>query len=162
MVTRIIAINTSIFSHAEMRMDDCDSIQLVGPNNVGKSTLIYALNFLFIIDGHKMTFSGQRRGDKETIHHYFPTHNQSYIIFEISKGDPYCIMVRRDAEGELEYYRISGPYVKDHYFRKDGTQSKIRKWEEVQEEWQAQAVENYHFKSKTEVFNAVYQRGKRT
>jgi ATPase subunit of ABC transporter with duplicated ATPase domains len=56
MVTRIIAINTSIFSHAEMRMDDCDSIQLVGPNNVGKSTLIYALNFLFIIDGHKMTF----------------------------------------------------------------------------------------------------------
>jgi hypothetical protein len=71
-------------------------------------------------------------------------------------------MVRRDAEGELEYYRISGPYVKDHYFRKDGTQSKIRKWEEVQEEWQAQAVEVYHFKSKTEVFNAVYQRGKRT
>ncbi len=29
-----------------MKLDDCDSIQLVGHNNIGKSTLIYALNFL--------------------------------------------------------------------------------------------------------------------
>jgi hypothetical protein len=144
-----------------MRLDDCDSIQLVGPNNVGKSTLIYTLNFLFVVDGSKMSFSGQRRGDKETIHHYFPTHNQSYIVFEIKKGSNYCIMVKRDSEGELEYYRITGEYNHDYFFKKDGQQQRIRRWEEVQEKLEKEAVELYLFKSKSEVFNTVYQRGRR-
>lgn len=162
MITRIIGINTSTYVNAEMRLDDCDSIQLVGPNNVGKSTLIYTLNFLFVVDGGKMSFSGQRRGDKETIHHYFPTHNQSYIVFEIKKiGSSYCIMVKRDSEGELEYYRIAGEYNHDHYFKKDGQQQRIRRWDEVQDNWEKEGVELYLYKSKTEVFNAVYQRGKR-
>ncbi|MBL7942904.1 MAG: ATP-binding protein, partial [Flavobacteriales bacterium] len=161
MISRIVAVNTSIFVNAELRMDDCDSIQLVGPNNVGKSTLIYALNFLFIVDGSKMSFSGQRRGDKETIHHYFPTHNQSYIIFEISKISPYSILVKRDAEGELEYYRIATAYDQEIYFKKDGTAQRIRKWDEVQEHLAQTGVELYQFKSKGEVFNAVYQRGRK-
>lgn len=161
MITRIIGINTSTYVNAEMRLDDCDSLQLVGPNNVGKSTLIYTLNFLFIVDGSKMSFSGQRRGDKETIHHYFPTHNQSYIVFEIHKGNPYCIMVKRDSEGELEYYRISSEYNQEHYFKRDGQQQRIRKWDEVQDTFAAEGIELYLFKSKTEIFNAVYQRGRR-
>jgi uncharacterized coiled-coil DUF342 family protein len=147
--------------NAEMRLDDCDSLQLVGPNNVGKSTLIYTLNFLFVVDGSKMSFSGQRRGDKETIHHYFPTHNQSYILFEIHKGNPYCILVKRDSEGELEYYRFSGEYNHEHFFKKDGQHQRIRKWDEVQDLLAAEGVELYLFKSKTEIFNAVYQRGKK-
>lgn len=161
MITRIIGINTSTYVNAELRLDDCDSIQLVGPNNVGKSTLIYTLNFLFVVDGSKMSFSGQRRGDKETIHHYFPTHNQSYILFEIKKGSDYCILVKRDSEGELEYYRITGEYNQELFFKKDGQQQRIRRWDEVQELLEAQGIELYLFKSKTEVFNAVYQRGKR-
>ncbi len=161
MISRIVAVNTSIFVNAELRLDDCDSLQLVGPNNVGKSTLIYALNFLFIVDGSKMSFSGQRRGDKETIHHYFPTHNQSYIIFEVSKISPYCILVKRDAEGELDYYRIGSAYDQEYYFKKDGTQLRIRKWDEVQQHLETEGIELYNFKSKTEVFNAVYQRGRK-
>jgi len=161
MITRIIGINTATYVNAEMRLDDCDSLQLVGPNNVGKSTLIYTLNFLFVVDGSKMSFSGQRRGDKETIHHYFPTHNQSYIIFEVKKGNPYCILVKRDSEGELEYYRITGEYNHEHFFKRDGTQQRIRRWDEVQDLLTTEGVELYMFKSKSEVFNAVYQRGKK-
>ncbi|MFM9985706.1 MAG: hypothetical protein ACKVOK_10770 [Flavobacteriales bacterium] len=161
MISRIVAVNTSIFVNAELRLDDCDSLQLVGPNNVGKSTLIYALNFLFIVDGSKMSFSGQRRGDKETIHHYFPTHNQSYIIFEVSKITPYSILVKRDAEGELDYYKISAAYDQEFYFKKDGSQLRIRKWDEVVEYLETQNIELYNFKSKSEVFNAVYQRGRK-
>jgi len=161
MITRIIGINTSTYVNAEMRLDDCDSIQLVGPNNVGKSTLIYTLNFLFVVDGSKMSFSGQRKGDKETIHHYFPTHNQSYILFEIKKSTSnYCILVKRDSEGELEYYRLTGEYNHDYFFKKDGQQQRIRKWDEVQEVLVQEGVELYLFKSKTEVFNAVYMRGR--
>lgn len=161
MITRIIGINTATYVNAELRLDDCDSLQLVGPNNVGKSTLIYTLNFLFVVDGSKMSFSGQRRGDKETIHHYFPTHNQSYILFEIHKGNPYCILVKRDSEGELEYYRLTGEYNHEHFFKRDGQQQKIRRWDEVQDMFTAEGIELYLFKSKSEVFNAVYQRGKK-
>lgn len=162
MITRIIGINTSTYVNAEMRLDDCDSLQLVGPNNVGKSTLIYTLNFLFIVDGSKMSFSGQRRGDKETIHHYFPTHNQSYIVFEVLKnGINYCIMVKRDSDGELEYYRISSEYIPEHFFKKDGAQQRIRKWDEVQDEFTKAGIELYLYKSKTEVFNSVYARGRK-
>ena len=162
MITRIIGINTSTYVNAEMRLDDCDSLQLVGPNNVGKSTLIYTLNFLFIVDGSKMSFSGQRRGDKETIHHYFPTHNQSYIIFEIKKNDSnYCILVKRDSDGELEYFRFTGEYKEDNFFKKEGAHQRIRKWDEVQDELKAAGVELYLFKSKTEVFNTVYSRGRK-
>lgn len=161
MITRIIGINTATYVNAEMRLDDCDSLQLVGPNNVGKSTLIYTLNFLFIVDGSKMSFSGQRRGDKETIHHYFPTHNQSYIIFEVHKGNPYCILVKRDSDGELEYYRIAGDYNHEHFFKRDGQQQRIRRWDEVQDLLASEGVELYLFKSKSEVFNTVYQRGRK-
>ncbi|HEY8404643.1 MAG TPA: hypothetical protein VIK71_08540 [Flavobacteriales bacterium] len=161
MITRIIGINTATYVNAEMRLDDCDSIQLVGPNNVGKSTLIYTLNFLFIVDGSKMSFSGQRKGDKETIHHYFPTHNQSYILFEVKKGNPYCILVKRDSEGELEYYRLSGEYDPEYFFKRDGQQQRIRRWDEVQDTLSAAGVELYLYKSKSEVFNSVYQRGRK-
>ena len=85
MLNRIVVLNSKLYGKAEIRLDDCDSLQLVGPNNIGKSTLIYALNFLFIIDGNKMTFSGNRRGDKDTIHHYFPSPNNSFIVFEVNK-----------------------------------------------------------------------------
>lgn len=162
MITRIIGINTATYVNAEMRLDDCDSIQLVGPNNVGKSTLIYTLNFLFIVDGSKMSFSGQRRGDKETIHHYFPTHNQSYILFEVRKGSNYCILVKRDSEGELEYYRYPGEYNQEHFFKRDGQQQRIRRWDEVQDLLATEGVELYMYKSKSEVFNAVYQRGRKS
>jgi uncharacterized protein (DUF3084 family) len=162
MITRIIGINTATYVNAEMRLDDCDSLQLVGPNNVGKSTLIYTLNFLFIVDGSKMSFSGQRRGDKETIHHYFPTHNQSYILFEVRKGANYCILVKRDSEGELEYYRYPGEYNHEHFFKRDGQQQRIRRWDEVQDLMMTEGIELYMYKSKTEVFNAVYQRGRKS
>lgn len=160
MLTRIAVLNSKVYGKAELRLDDCDSLQLVGPNNIGKSTLIYALNFLFIIDGNKMSFSGQRKGDKETIHHYFPTPNQSYIIFEIQKGITYCILVKRDSEGELEYFRLETPYRDDLFFTRDNGLQRILKFDEVKERLQALGVVHSQYRNKTEVLNTVYQRGK--
>lgn len=106
MLKRLAILNSTVYGKAEITLDDCSSLQLVGSNNVGKSTLIYALNFLFIIDGNKMTFSGNRKGDKETINHYFPSVDTSYIIFEIFKQRRYCILVKRNSEHELEYLKL--------------------------------------------------------
>ena len=160
MLNRLIILNSNVYGKAEVRLGDCDSLQIVGPNNIGKSTLIYALNFLFIIDGKKMSFSGNRTGDKDTVHHYFPTPNNSFIIFEIQKSDPYCILVKRDTEGDLEYYRLSAAYDENIFFETDGQQKKLLKFDEVRENIAKRNIVFDQFKNKTEVFNAVYQRGR--
>ncbi len=160
MLSRIMILNSKVYGKAEIRLDNCDSLQLVGPNNVGKSTLIYALNFLFIIDGTKMSFSGNRRGDKETVHHYFPTHNQSYIVFEIKKRlSTYSILVKRNTDGDLEYFRYEAGYEEEHFFMGDSKSQKLYKWEEVQLQLEKSGLSLHQFANKTEVFNAVYQRG---
>jgi hypothetical protein len=158
MLTSLTILNSKVYGKAEIRLNDCDSLQLVGPNNIGKSTLIYALNFLFIIDGNKMTFSGQRRGDKETLHHYFPNPNQSYIVFEVFKKSYYCILVKRNGDSELEYYRFNSEY-KEHFFVDE--QKKLLKFDEVQEAMAKDGIALEAFKDKREVFNTVYQRGRR-
>jgi hypothetical protein len=158
MLTRVIVLNSKVYGKAEVRLDDCDSLQLVGPNNIGKSTLIYALNFLFIIDGQKMSFSGNRKGDKETIHHYFPNHNQSFIVFEVFKKSYYSIIVKRDSDSNLEYYKFDSEY-KEEYFV--DTDKRLLKFEEVKEKIAAGGLTLEQFKDKREVFQFVYQRGKR-
>ncbi len=158
MLTRVIVLNSKVYGKAEVRLDDCDSLQLVGPNNIGKSTLIYALNFLFIIDGQKMSFSGNRKGDKETIHHYFPNHNQSFIVFEVFKKSYYSIIVKRDSESNLEYYKFDSEY-KEEYFVDDD--KRLLKFEEVKEKLAAAGQALEQFRDKREVFQFVYQRGKR-
>ncbi|MCA0427929.1 MAG: hypothetical protein LCH37_10885 [Bacteroidetes bacterium] len=158
MLTSLTILNSKVYGKAEIRINDCDSLQLVGPNNIGKSTLIYALNFLFIIDGNKMTFSGQRRGDKETLHHYFPNHNQSYIVFEIFKKSYYCILVKRNSDSELEYFRFNSEYKEEYFVDAD---KRLLKFDEVQAKLAEKGVEFEAFKDKREVFNTVYQRGRR-
>jgi len=106
-----------------------------------------------------MSFSGNRKGDKETIHHYFPTVNQSYIIFECGKFEPYCIIVKRDIEGELEYYRLNCEFREEYFFEKIEKQQKIRKFEEISDIVAKEGLELYQFKSKSEYFNFLYQRG---
>ncbi len=161
MLKRISVLNSKVYGKAELRLDDCDSLQLVGPNNIGKSTLIYALNFLFIIDGQKMSFSGNRKGDKETIHHYFPTPNQSYIVFEIFKGGYYCILVKRDTEGELEYYRLETEYDTKLFFKEEKGQQKLLKFDEFKENLAHEGIAITEYYNKTAVMNDVYQRGKK-
>ncbi len=159
MLTRISLINSKGYGKAELKLDNCDSLQLVGPNNIGKSTLIYALNFLFIVDGQKMSFSGQRKGDKETIHHYFPTHNKSFLVFEVNKQGYYCILVKATTEWELEYYKIESEYNEEFFFDSQ-EKHRIRSFDEIEMVLNSKGVEYRKYANKTEVFNEVYKRGK--
>ncbi|MES2592038.1 MAG: hypothetical protein V4608_09150 [Bacteroidota bacterium] len=159
MLTRISLINSKGYGKAEMKLDNCDSLQLVGPNNIGKSTLIYALNFLFVVDGQKMSFSGQRKGDKETIHHYFPTHNKSFLVFEINKLGYYCILVKRNTDGELEYYKIDSEYNEDYFFETEGTHQRLLNFDETIGKLLERGIVHSKFATKSDVFNLVYHRG---
>lgn len=161
MLKRLIILNSDIYSKADIELDNCNSLQIVGPNNIGKSTLIYALNFLFIIDGREMTFSGNRTGDKTTFNHYFPSINSSFIIFEIFKNRYYSILVKKNAEGNLDYYKIDSEYKEELYFTETKTGQKIRKFDSLLSEFATNGIEHSKFSNRRDVFNFVYQKGKR-
>lgn len=161
MLKRLIILNSDIYSKADIEFDNCNSLQIVGPNNIGKSTLIYALNFLFMIDGREMTFSGNRTGDKTTFNHYFPSINSSYIVFEIFKNRYYSILVKRNAEGNLDYYKIDSEYKEDHYLTKTGKGQRLKRFDSLLSEFATHGIEHSKFPNRREVFNFVYQKGKR-
>lgn len=161
MLKRLVILNSEIYAKADIDLNDCQNLQIVGPNNIGKSTLIYALNFLYIIDGRQMTFSGNRTGDKTTINHYFPTIPSSYIIFEIFKQRYYCILVKRNAEGSLDYYKIDSDYKEEQYLVPSEQGSLLRKFDELQIQWSTSGVVYRKFQDRRELFNFVYQKGKR-
>lgn len=161
MLNRIIILNSTTYGKAIVRLDDADSIQLVGPNNIGKSTLVFALNFLFIIDGKRMSFVDNKPGDKETIHHYFPSATNSYIIFEIYKQRHYCILLKRNNDGEIEYYRIDHEYREELFIKAHENQQSVIKFEELYSKLVTSGITIEGFKEKRDVFNFVYQRGRR-
>lgn len=161
MLKRLLILNSDIYSKADIDLNNCDSLQIVGPNNIGKSTLIYALNFLYIIDLKLMTFSGNRSGDKSTINHYFPTINSSYIVFEIFKKRYYCILIKKNAEGGLDYYKIDSDYKEEHYFDQTHMGQKLKKIDSLLANLSSCAVQYNRYSNRRDIFNFVYQKGKR-
>ncbi|MDO8805872.1 MAG: hypothetical protein Q7R35_15745 [Elusimicrobiota bacterium] len=75
-LARLIAIHCGKYDYACVDTDS--SLHLVGPNNVGKTSLIALLQFLYIDDQRKMHFS---RSLDATRRYYFPD-AYSYVIFE--------------------------------------------------------------------------------
>lgn len=161
MLKRLVILNSDIYSKADIELDDCGSLQIVGPNNIGKSTLIYALNFLYIIDGKQMTFSGNRTGDKTTFNHYFPSINSSYIIFEVFKKRYYCILVKKNAEGSLDYYKIDSDYKEELYFVQTTEGQKLKKFDSLLANLSSSGIEYSKYSNRRDLFNFVYQKGKK-
>lgn len=74
--TKLILLRTGKFEYGEVELTH--PLHLIGPNNVGKTSLISTLQFLYIDDQRQMHFS---REMDETRRYYFPDRN-SYILFE--------------------------------------------------------------------------------
>ena len=108
-----------------------------------------------------MTFSGNRTGDKATFYHYFPSINSSFIVFEIFKNRYYCILVKRNAEGNLDYYKIDSEYKEEHYFTETANGQKLKKFDSLLSEFATSGIEHNKFPNRRDVFNFVYQIGKR-
>jgi len=73
---RIVALHCGKFDYAEVEIDA--PVHLIGPNNVGKTSLIALLQFLYLDDQRQMQFS---RDMAETRRYYFPE-KYSYALFE--------------------------------------------------------------------------------
>lgn len=73
---RIVVLHCGKFDFAEVEIDA--PVHLIGPNNVGKTSLIALLQFLYLDDQRVMQFC---RDMSETRRYYFPE-KYSYALFE--------------------------------------------------------------------------------
>ena len=116
--TKLIAIRSGSYDYAEV--DLSNSIQLVGPNNAGKTTLINTLQFLYLDNRNQMSFGDH---DMEaTRQYYFPDH-YSYLLFECTgpKGT-YTIGwrgVSKSSGGDPVRFTYDGGYVMSDFLTDD-------------------------------------------
>lgn len=73
---KIVALHCGKLDYAEVEIDA--PVHLIGPNNVGKTSLISLLQFLYLDDQRQMQFS---RDMADTRRYYFPE-KHSYALFE--------------------------------------------------------------------------------
>jgi hypothetical protein len=74
--TRLVLLRAGKYDYGEVELTR--PLHLIGPNNVGKTSLIATLQFLYIDDQRQMHFS---RELSETRRYYFPDAD-SYVLFE--------------------------------------------------------------------------------
>jgi hypothetical protein len=162
MLTKLAIFNSQKHAKVIIKLDDATAIQIIGENKIGKTTLIDSLNFLYIIDKSKMSFDS--RGGKSTydikqsLHHFFPIPNQSFIIFECFKGKAggyFCILVKRkNTEDDVEYFKIDKQLDENDYIDISGN---LKKFDEIRKDLTLNnAIQT--LKDKNDLFQWVYSK----
>lgn len=116
---KLILIHSGRYDYAEVEL--AGALQIVGPNNAGKTTLINTLQLLYIEEWRKMDFgvysSDQTRG------YYFPD-EYSYVIFECLGEQGIFVFGWRGqtklSGAEPVRFVFTGPFDHDDFF--DGEQ----------------------------------------
>ena len=100
----ITMINSGNFSFAHLTLD-ANSIQLSGRNNKGKTSLLWTLPLLFVVDRKQATHPNYT--PKESLNFYFNNPERSYIIFEgyDEKQGYFYMLLRRDGVS-IRYYFV--------------------------------------------------------
>jgi hypothetical protein len=161
MLNRIVIINSELYAKASIHIGENSSIQITAENNVGKSSFLNALNFLYITDKDQMRFEDGRRLADSMKHYFDGTSLHSFIIFEIFKNGYYCILVKATPENNIEYYKINGEYREELYIQKSNEGFKAKKWESVlQELTTANSTDPPKLLKSEDLFNLVYNTDK--
>src|SRR5437016_10137976 len=84
---KLILIKSGRYDFAEVELSG--SLQIVGPNNTGKTTLINALQFLYLDDLRTMDFGSYSL--EQTLAYYFPG-QYSYVLFECLGVTGVCVL----------------------------------------------------------------------
>jgi hypothetical protein len=134
MLNRIIVINSELYAKASIHIGDNASIQITAENNVGKSSFLNTLNFLYITDKDQMRFEDNRKLSDSMKHYFDGTSLHSFIVFEIFKNGYYCILVKATPENTIEYYKINGEYKENLFIQTSAEGFKAKKWEKILQE----------------------------
>lgn len=107
---KIILIRSGRYEYAEVEING--ALQIVGPNNTGKTTLINTLQFLYIDDRRHMDFGSYT--PEQTREFYFPG-QYSYVLFECLGVQGTCVIGWRGQSkasgGEPERFYHLGPFT---------------------------------------------------
>lgn len=134
MLNRIVIINSELYAKASIHIGDNSSIQITAENNVGKSSFLNTLNFLYITDKDQMRFEDNRKLSDSMKHYFDGTSLHSFIVFEIFKNGYYCILVKATPENTIEYYKINGAYKENFFIQTSTDGFKAKKWENILQE----------------------------
>jgi hypothetical protein len=160
MLNRIVVINSTLYAKANLLLGNAESIQLAAENNVGKSSLINCLNFLYILDKREWKFGDN--SPSETIKHYFKTVEQSFVVFEIVKDGYYCIVVKRAAEKEdLDYCIIQHAYDDDMFFKREGDTIEPLKFKDIIGNLSKRSIEVKSKISREDLYQRIYSTQRR-
>jgi energy-coupling factor transporter ATP-binding protein EcfA2 len=111
---KIVLIHSGRYEYAEVEI--AGAVQIVGPNNTGKTTLINTLQFLYLNDLRTMDFGYKW---EQTRAFYFPSEH-SYMLFECTGAQGDCVIGWRGQSkasgGEPERFSYSGPYQPDDFY----------------------------------------------
>jgi hypothetical protein len=123
---RLILINSGRYDYADVELNG--SIQIVGLNNTGKTTLINTLQFLYIDDRRYMGFGSYSQ--EQTREYYFPN-QYSYVMFELLGTSGKCVFGWRGQSqivgGEPERFLYEGAFDSEDFI----AGSKVREPAEV-------------------------------
>jgi predicted nucleic acid-binding Zn-ribbon protein len=107
---RLILIRSGRYEYAEVEL--AGALQIVGPNNTGKTTLINTLQFLYLDDRRHMDFGSYT--SEQTREFYFPN-QYSYILFECLGATGQCVFGWRGQSktsgGDPERFFHAGPFA---------------------------------------------------
>jgi hypothetical protein len=107
---KIILIRAGRYDYAEV--DLTATLQIVGPNNTGKTTLINTLQFLYVDDLRTMDFGSYNL--EQTLAYYFPN-QYSYVLFECLGSTGTCVIGWRGqskaAGGDPERFCYLGAFA---------------------------------------------------
>lgn len=110
---RLVLINSGPYDYAEV--DLTRSGHLVGENNVGKTSLIAVLQFLYMVDQRDMRFSEDLEASRAF---YFKT-ERSFIVFELNTPEGVkCLLVQGLGPAQMHHFErwvYNGPYQREHY-----------------------------------------------
>lgn len=110
-------INAGNFIHANLTLDE-KSIQLAGRNNKGKTSLLWTLLYLFVVDRKKTLHPDY--SFKETLNFYFRNQEKSFIVYEgfDEKQGYFYMLLKRDGD-TIKYYFAKKKFSID-FLVKDG------------------------------------------
>ena len=112
--TRVVLINAGKYGYAEV--DLTRPLHIVGPNNVGKTTLVNALQFLYVDDRRHMDFG--ERTSAETLRYYFRS-TESYLLFECLTPTGYKVVGFRGLGPVRQYgydrFAYTGRYAQEDF-----------------------------------------------
>ena len=127
-LTTIRMINSGNYSIANLKLD-ADSIQIAGRNNKGKTSLLWTLLFLFVVDRKKTTHKDY--GSEESLNFYFRNPESSYIVFEgFDENQGYFYMLLKRDGRSIKYYFVKKEFKEEFLIEPSG---QIKKFTKVME-----------------------------